>query len=194
MSAEEFAELQPEFEKLAATVPEKIDFGGEQISGETANVFARISGESSGSPEVVPLMRGTDGQWIYGDRENQEIVRRDGKEFFLKARIDTHHREVEAMLLKLATAEAAYGSQHNGQYAEMPALLQSRPALREDVESAQTLGYDFQITLGKDGKSYKVNAEPVRYGRTGNLSFYMDQGGIQKKDTGGKRYQPPGKK
>jgi rare lipoprotein A (peptidoglycan hydrolase) len=193
LSAEEFAELQPEFEKLAAAVPEKIEYGGEQISGDTATVFARVGGENA-QMEVITLMRSESGAWIFGDAENQAIVKRDGKEFFLKARIDTHHREVEALLLKLANAEAGYQVQNGGQYGDMAALLASKPALREDVESAKTLGYSFQITVGKDGKSYKVSAEPLRYGRTGLLSYYMDQTGMQKKDTGGKPYNPPVKK
>ena len=70
LSAEELAELQPEFEKLAAAVPEKIEFGGEQISGDTATVFARVGGESA-QLEVIPLMRGAGGAWIFGDAENQ---------------------------------------------------------------------------------------------------------------------------
>ena len=193
LSAEEYAELQPEFEKLAGAVPEKIEFGGEQISGDTATVFARVGGESS-QLEAITLMRGADGTWIFGDAENQAIVTRDGKEFFLKARIETHHREVEALLLKLANAEAGYSVQNGGRFAEMPALIASKPALREEVESSQTLGYTFQITLGKDGKSYSVRAEPTRYGRTGLLSYYMDQSGIQKKDTGGKPLSPQVKK
>lgn len=188
LSAEEFAELQPEFEKLAGAVPEKIEFGGEQISGDTATVFARIGGEAQ--LEAIPLMRAAGGAWIFGDAESEAIVKRDGREFFLKARIDTHHREVEALLLKLATAQAGYSAQHGGQFGDMAALVAGKPALREDVESAKTLGYNFQITLGKDAKSYKVNAEPVRYGRTGLLSYHMDQAGIQKKDTGGKPYNP----
>jgi hypothetical protein len=193
LSAEEFAELQPEFEKLAAAVPEKIEYGGEQISGDTATVFARVGGENA-QMEVITLMRGDGGAWIFGDAENQAIVKRDGKEFFLKARIETHHKEVEALLLKIANAEAGYSVQNGGQYADMAALLASKPALREDVESARTLGYSFQITVGKDGKSYKVSAEPARYGRTGLLSYYMDQTGMQKKDTGGKPYSPSVKK
>ena len=193
LSAEEYAELQPEFEKLAGAVPEKIEFGGEQISGDTATVFARIGGENS-QLEAITLMRGADGAWIFGDAEDQAIVKSDGKAFFLKARINTHHKEVESLLLKIANAEAAYSVQNSGRFAEMPALLASKPALREDFESSQTLGYTFQITLGKDGKSYRVNAEPTRYGRTGLLSYYMDQGGIQQKDTGGKPLNPQVKK
>ena len=196
LSAEEFTELQPEFEKLAGAVPEKIEFGGEQISGDTATVFARVGGENS-QLEAITLMRGGSdggGGWIIGDAENREMVKNEGKQFFPRRRIETHHLEVEALLLKMAGAQAEYGARHGGQYAEMPALLQSKTGLREDVESAQTLGYHFQITLGKDGKSYKANAEPVRHGRTGLLSYYMDQNGMQKKDTGGKPYNPPVKK
>ena len=193
LSAEEFAELQPEFEKLAGAVPEKIEFGGEQISGDTATVFARVGGESA-QLEAIPLMRGADGAWIFGDAENLAIVKRDGKEFFLKARIETHHKEVEALLLKIASAEAGYSAQNGGRFAEMAALLSSKPALREEVESSQTLGYTFQITVGRDGKSYSVSAVPVRHGRTGLFSYYMDQNGIQKKDTGGKPLSPQTKK
>jgi hypothetical protein len=193
LSAEEYAELQPEFEKLAGAVPEKIEFGGEQISGDTATVFARVGGESA-QLEAIPLMRGTDGGWIFGDAEDQAIVKSDGKAFFLKARINTHHKEVEALLLKIANAEASYSVLNGGRFAEMPALLAGKPALREELESSQTLGYTFQITLGKDGKSYSVRAEPTRYGRTGLLSYYMDQSGIQQKDTGGKPLNPQGKK
>jgi len=192
LSAEEYAELQPEFEKLAGAVPEKIEFGGEVISGDKATVFARVGGENV-PLEAITLMRGSDGRWIFGDPEAQEIVRRDGKEFFLKARIETHHKEVEALLLKIVNTQAGYAAEHNGQFADMRVLLESKPALHEDVESAQTLGYQFQITLGKDRKSYQVNAEPLRYGRTGLLSYYADQTGMQKKDTGGKPYNPPKK-
>lgn len=194
LSPDEFEDLRPEFEKLAAAVPEKIEISGEQISGDTATVFAKVGDDAGAQTESIPLIL-VDGQWIFGDRENQEIVRRDGKEFFPKARIETHHAEVGNMLLKLAAEEALYASQHGGVYADLPTLLQSgKPSLREDVEAAQSLGYQFQITPGKDGKSYHANAEPVRYGHTGRLSFYMDAGGIQKKDTGGKPYNPPAKR
>ncbi len=193
LSADEYAELQPEFEKLAGAVPEKIEFGGEQISGDTATVFARIGGENS-QLEAITLMRGDGGGWIIGDAENLELVKREGREFFPRRRIETHHLEVEALLMKLANAEAGYSAQNGGRYAEMPALIASKPALRDEVESSRSLGYTFQITLGKDGKSYRVNAEPIRYGRTGLLSFYMDQTGLQKRDMGGKPLNPQVKK
>lgn len=186
LSAEEFEELRPEFEKLAAALAaEQLEISGEQISGETATVFVKMGQQT----ESVPFIR-LGGAWTFGDRGNYEAVRREGREFFLKARVETHHQEVRNLLLKLANAEALYASQHGGQYADLDALVRSKPGLREEMEAAATLGYSFRISLGKDGRSYKLNAEPTRYGRTGRLSFYMDAGGMQEKDTGGKPFNP----
>src|SRR5947208_7149109 len=44
LSAEEFAELQPDFEKMGAAIPEKIEISGEQLSGDIATVFVKIAG------------------------------------------------------------------------------------------------------------------------------------------------------
>ena len=193
LSAEEFAELQPEFENMAAVAPEKIEFGGEQISGDDATVFARVGGENA-ELTALPLIRSSSG-WIFGDRIDQELVLRDGKEFFPKARITVHHKQVEAVLFDIVKAQLVYSVQHGGgKFADLPTLFKTNPGLAEDTNSANPLGYKFQLALGKDGKSYKINAEPLRYGRTGLLSYYMDQTGMQKKDTGGKPHNPPGKK
>lgn len=193
LSAEEFAELQPEFENMAAAAPTKIEFGGEQISGDDATVFARVGGENADMTSL-PLIR-SGGAWIFGDRTDQELVLRDGKEFFPKARIAVHHKQVEAVLFDIVKAQLVYSVQlGGGKFADFPTLFKTNPGLAEDTDSANPLGYKFQLALGKDGKSYKINAEPVRYGRTGLLSYYMDQTGMENKDTGGKPYHPPGKK
>jgi len=193
LSAEEFAELQPEFENMAAAAPEKIEFGGEQISGDDATVFARVGGENS-DMTALPLIRSSGSGWVFGDRVDQELVLREGKEFFPKARITVHHKQVEAVLFDIVKAQLVYSVQHGGGFADLPTLFKTNPGLAEDTDSANPLGYKFQLALAKDGKSYQINAEPVRYGRTGLLSYYMDQTGMQKKDTGGKPYNPPMKK
>ncbi|MCA1629764.1 MAG: hypothetical protein LC774_05350 [Acidobacteria bacterium] len=72
-----------------------------------------------------------------------------------------------------------------------PEIEKLVPALREDVESVATMGYRLSLTLASDARSYKVNAEPARYGHTGRLSFYMDATGRQEKDNGGKPFNPP---
>lgn len=186
LSAEEFEELRPDFEKMAAAVPEKIEVSGEQTSGDIATVFVKIADVDKSGQEAEPvgLMR-DGGAWIVGDKENQAIVKKAGKQFFFQARIETHHSEVQAVLQRINLAQIAYASQHNNIYADFPTLIASG-LVPKDIEGSDTTGYHFHLTLAKDAKSWTAGAEPVRYGRTGRLSFFMDQTGIRSADVGGK--------
>jgi hypothetical protein len=194
LSAEEFEELRPDFEKMAAAIPEKIDVNGEQTSGDISTVFVKIAdADKADQPEPVGLIR-EGGVWIVGDRENQEIVRRTGKQFFFQARIETHQSEVQAMLQRISLVQLAYASEHNNTYADLPTLI-TAGLVPKDIETSDTTGYHFHLALAKDAKSWTAGAEPVRYGRTGRLSFFMDQTGIRSADIGGKLLTlPPEKK
>ncbi len=197
LTSEEFEELRPEFEKLGDAVPPEIGIYGEQISGDRATVFAVISTDPGAKQEAIDVIRVGD-EWVVGSRENYETVRREGKELFFKARIDTHHEELRKVLLKIANAEAVFAAQNGGRYADLASLTSTessmRLGLRDDVDAVQTLGYRLALTVAPDGHSYKVNAEPVHYGRSGRLSFYADAAGMQEKDTGGKPFNPPAAK
>ncbi|MDT7542463.1 MAG: hypothetical protein QOE33_2367 [Acidobacteriota bacterium] len=197
LTPEEFEELRPEFEKLGDAVPAQIGIYGEQISGERATVFALISTEPSAKQEAIDVIRVGD-QWVIGSRENYETVKQAGKELFFKARVDTHHEELRKVLLKIANVEAIYAAQNAGHYADLASLTASesgmRLGLREDIDALSTLGYRLAISLSPNGKGYKVNAEPLRYGRTGRLSFYTDATGMQEKDNNGKPFNPPAAK
>ncbi|MCA1614045.1 MAG: hypothetical protein LC800_07825 [Acidobacteria bacterium] len=83
LSAEDFEELRPEFEKMAEGVPEQLEFTGEAISGDQATVFVRSLTEP-GKLDEHPVIRSR-GAWIYGNKENQQAVEKDGREFFFKA-------------------------------------------------------------------------------------------------------------
>lgn len=201
LSAEDFEELRPDFEKMALAIPEKIDVSGEQVSGDIATVFVKIAdADKAAEAEPVGLMRdggsggsGSGGAWIIGDKENQEIVRKAGKQFFFEARVETHHSEVQAMLQRINLAQIAYASQHNNLYADIPTLI-AAGLVPKDIETPDTTGYHFHLTLAKDAKSWIAGAEPVRYGRTGRLSFLVDQTGIRSADTGGKLLILPAEK
>ena len=194
LSAADYEELRPEFEKFASGMPDAVQITGEQISGDEATVFARLAGDPAGKIDAHPVLR-VGGVWVYGNREAQQAVGREGRDFFFKARIETHHEEVQAVLQRIAEAEALYASKHGGQYAALDALVrESQLSFREEMRLAESLGYTFRVTLGDGNRSYKVNAEPVRYGRTGKLSFVWQDGVLQRKDTGGKPYNPPRKK
>jgi hypothetical protein len=186
LSEQEMNELRPDFEKMGSVIPEKIEVSGEQISGDTATVFVKIADadKSATEPEPVTLVRDA-GVWIIGDRDNQQVVRQAGKQFFFEARIQTHHSEVQDVLQRINLAQIAYASQHNNLYGDLPALI-SAGLVPKDVEASESTGYRFRVTLSKDAKSWTAGAEPVRYGQTGRLSFRLDQSGLRSADTGGK--------
>lgn len=184
LSAAEIEELRPDFEKMAAGA-EKIEVKGEQLSGETATVFVKMTDDTAEAPPApVPLLR-LDGQWIVGERDDYELVRQGGKDFFFKTRIEVHEGEVKEMLQRIQLAEIAYSAQHDGSFADIPTLV-AAALLPKDLEGTESTGYRFTIRVMKDGKSYSVNAEPARYNRTGRLSFYMDKSGLKSADVGGK--------
>jgi hypothetical protein len=191
LSAEEFEELRPDFEKMAAAVPENVTISGEQISNDTATVFVRIAAGDDAAAQAEPITLTRRGnEWIIGDKDNEKIVLANGKEFFIKARIDTHHGEVQAMLERISLAQIFYSKQHNDQFADLQTLTNAT-LVPKDIEGTDSTGYRFHITVAADKKSYTAGAEPVRYGRTGRLSFYLDDKvGIKSRDTGGKPYIP----
>lgn len=181
----EFDDLRPDFERLASAIPEKVDISGEQISGEAATVFVRVKDDDSKEQaEPITLIR-LNGKWIVGDKENQEIVKKAGSEFFFNARIDTHHSEVQELLQRISLAQLVYSQQHAGKFGDMPALILAG-LIPKDLEGTETTGYRFRITVSSDGKSWTANAEPAQYGRTGRLSFFMDQSGVRNGDVAGK--------
>jgi hypothetical protein len=189
LSQQEFDDLRPDFEAMAAAIPEKVDLTGEQISGDAATVFVKVKdSESGGQAEPVSLIR-VDGKWIIGDRANQTVVNSAGKNFFFNARIETHHQEVQNMLQRIALAQAVYGPQHNGQFGDLAALI-TAGLVPKDLEATQSTGYRFRILLSADRKSWTAAAEPAQYGRTGKLSFFMDQTGVKSGDAGGKPLPP----
>jgi hypothetical protein len=181
----EFDDLRIDFERLAAVIPEKVDISGEQISGETATVFIRVKDEDAKEqPEPVTLIR-LDGKWIVGDRDNMEIVKKAGTAFFFNARIDTHHTDVQDMLQRISVTELVYAQQHGGRFGDLAALILAG-LVPKDLEGTESTGYRFRVSVSADGKNWTATAEPVQYGRSGRLSFFMDQSGIRSGDVGGK--------
>src|SRR6185295_13981298 len=86
LSAQEFDDLKPDFDKMAIAVsekiPEKVDITGEQISGDVATVFVKVV-DADGKEKIEPAsLIKIDNTWIVGDRENLEMVRKEGKKFF----------------------------------------------------------------------------------------------------------------
>lgn len=186
----EFADLRMDFEKMAGAIPEQVNITGEQISGEIATVFVKVKDDANkDQAEPITLIL-TNGSWVVGDKENQQIVAKEGKAFFFNARINTHHAEVQAMLTRISLAQLLYSQQHAGKFADLPTLVLGG-LIPKDIEGTDSTGYRFRITASADGKSWNAAAEPAHYGRTGKLSFYMDAQGVRSGDVGGKPLPVP---
>jgi hypothetical protein len=185
----EFDDLRLDFERLAAVIPAEVNINGEQISGETATVFVKVQDDDNKEQaEKVELIR-INGKWIVGDRDNLEIVKKAGSAFFFNARIDTHQTDVRDMLQRISVAQLVYSQQHAGKFGDMPALILAG-LIPKDLEGTETTGYRFRIRISSDGKSWSASAEPAQYGRSGRLSFVMDQSGLRNGDVAGKPLTP----
>ncbi|HEV7746540.1 MAG TPA: hypothetical protein VGO56_16200 [Pyrinomonadaceae bacterium] len=194
LKPQELEDLQPDFEKMATAITERmpanVEVSGETISGDLATVFVKVldaDGKEKMEPAGLFLL---DGSWIVGDREGFEIVKKAGKKFFFNARIDAHHDDVQDMLTRISLALLLYSQQHDGKFADLPTLI-AAGMLPKDLEGTESTGYRFQITVPPDFKTWTAQAEPAQYGRTGKLSFFMDAAGVRSGDTGGKPLTPP---
>jgi hypothetical protein len=189
LSAQEFEDLRPDFEKMAAAVSEKIpatvDITGEQISGDVATVFVKVV-DADGKEKIEPAsLIKINNSWVVGDQESLRMVQQAGKKFFFDARINAHHSDVQDMLTRISLAQVAYSQGHNGQFGNMAELI-TAGFIPKDIEGPETTGYRFQVVRSADGKSWYATAEPAQYGRSGRLSFYLDASGVRSGDAGGK--------
>ncbi len=189
LSTQEFDDLKPDFDKMAVAVsekiPEKVDITGEQISGDAATVFVKVV-DADGKEKIEPAsLIKIDNTWIVGDRENLEMVRKEGKKFFFEARINAHHSDVQDMLTRISLAQVVYAQGHNGQFGNMAELV-AAGLIPKDIEGPESTGYRFQVMRAPDGKSWYATAEPAQYGRTGRLSFFLDASGVRSGDSSGK--------
>ena len=180
LSPQEFEELRPDFEKMALAVsekiPDKIDVSGEQISGDVATVFVKVL-DADGKEKVEPaaLMK-LDNTWIIGDKENLELVKKAGKQFFFEARINAHHADVQDMMTRISLAQVLYSQNHNGQFGNTAELV-AAGVVPKDIEGTDSTGYKFQINRAADGKSWYATAEPAQYGRSGRRTGWSGRPG-----------------
>jgi len=190
LKPKEFEDLRPDFERMAAIIPEQVNIRGEQVSGDIATVFVKVkTGDDLEQAEPITLIL-VDGAWIIGDKENQAIVKKAGKQFFFNARINAHHNDVQDMFTRISLAELLYSQQHNGLFADLATLI-AAGLIPKDLEGTESTGYRFHVNAPAGRKTWNAAAEPAQYGRTGRLSFFMDASGVRSSDVGGKPLAPP---
>lgn len=192
LNAEEMEDLRPDFEEKAAVIPDQVEISGEQISGNIATVFVKVPiNESTPQTIAQPVTLIKSGSaWIIGDEANQAIVKKAGRRFFLDALILQHHSDIEDLLKRVIAVQIVYAQQHDT-FGDLAALI-GAGLVPKAAGDPKDLGYNFRVTVGKDGKTYLAGAEPTRYGHTGKLSYWMDQTGtIRSLDNGGKPISGP---
>src|SRR6266481_1381582 len=192
LNTQEMEDLRPDFEEKAAAIPDPVEISGEQISGDIATVFVKVPISDTtpqNTSQPVTLIK-TGGAWIIGDEANQAIVKKAGRRFFLDALITQHHSDIEDLLKRVIAVQIVYSQQH-GIFGDLAALINAG-LVPKAAGDPKELGYNFRVTIGRDGKTYLAGAEPVRYGHTGKLSYGMDQTGtIRSLDNGGKAVSAP---
>jgi hypothetical protein len=192
LSADEMEDLRPDFEQKAAQIPEQIEVTGERIQGNIATVFVRVPVTDS-TPQITsePVnLLSSGGGWIIGTETDLAEVKKKGRRFFLDALIEQHESDIEDLLKRFLAVQLVYSQEHKGVLGNLQELIAANLIAKESGDP-KAIGYTVHLTITPDGKGYVAGAEPTRYGRTGKLSFWMDQtGNIKKADNGGKPLNP----
>jgi hypothetical protein len=192
LTAEEMEDLRGTFEARAAQIPPEVDITGEQITNNIATVFIKVP-STEASPQItsqpVTLIL-NNGAWIIGTEADAATVKKAGRRYFLDALITENEGSIEDFLKGLIGIEAIYAAQHNGAFADFPALIKAG-LLSQDAVDPKIIGYNLRLVLGPDGKTFIAAGEPTRYGHTGRLSYWMDQtGNLKNLDNKGKPLSP----
>jgi hypothetical protein len=181
LTAEELKDLEPDFARTFAAIPDKIEPSGEQITGETATVSLKFGG--TGEPRPVGLVR-VGGEWLVGDQETLTLVNAQGRAFFFNARMLVNEGEASEMLQAIVGAEILYSRKFAGKNAPLPELIRMG-GVPKDLEDGETSGYKFVLTVSADATTFLATALPLTYGKTGKVSFYVDINGLHGEDLKG---------
>ena len=156
LSAQELEDLRPDLEKMALAVSEKmpgnIDVSGEQISGDVATVFVKVLDAAGKEKVEAASLIKINNAWIVGDKENLDLVKKAGKQFFFEARINAHHNDVQDMMQRIALGQVLYSQTRNGQFGNLAELV-AAGVVPKDIETTESTGYRFQINRSADAKS-----------------------------------------
>ena len=181
LSAAELQELEPDFARTFAQIPDRITPQGEQVAGDTATVTLKFA--DADEPQAVALIH-VGGEWLVGDQAAMTEVKQQGRAYFFNARMLANEDEVVDMLQHIIGAEVIYGRKYTGRCAPLAELIRLG-GVPKDMETGIVNGYRYTMTLSADQSSFTALAVPVVYAKTGRLSFYADLNGIRAQDLKG---------
>jgi hypothetical protein len=177
----ELQDLDADFARTFAEIPDKIEPSNEQISGQTATVALKFGAATE--PQQVTLVR-VGNEWLVGDKETLTLVNSQGRAFFFNARMLVNEGEAYEMLQRIIGAEIIYSRKFEGKNATLPELIRLG-GVPKDIEDGEASGYQFALTVSADAKSFFATALPTSYGKTGKISFYGDINGVHGEDLKG---------
>lgn len=171
----EVKDLQVDFGHLSRSIPTNFVINGEIIVGEKATVTINLPDEDTGEmiTQEIKLRREGDFWTILTlDENTEQAVKKQGKNYFFALRIDTHHKEAKSMIERIFKAQLIYSAQNGGTYGNIQTLV-NKGFLPEDIQTSTTTGYNYNIELSADKKTYDATAIPEIYGKTGKLSYLL---------------------
>jgi hypothetical protein len=176
LSEAEMEDLRPDFEPLAQQVPAEIEINGEIITNNLATVTAKMPNEETGALELKEFrLRRENDKWLIltADEAAENVVKKEGKNYFFMLRVDIHHAEAREMMGRIAKAQMVYALQSRGFFTDMQTLI-AQGLLPDDIQNPVSTGYRYSIMLSPDRKRHAATAEPAVYGKTGKLSFILE--------------------
>ena len=123
----------------------------------------------------------------------EQLIKKEGKNYFYQLRIETHEDEARSMLERISKAQIA-SLATKGTFGDIQSLIDEK-FLPSDIKSAESTGYNYAVNISDDKKRYTATATPAQYGRSGRLSFVFQTDGrhipkIVSKDNGGQPLKP----
>lgn len=175
LTNDELSDLQLDLAPLAAQIPDDLKINGEIISGNYATVTAHLPDNETKELKLQQLRLRKEGNfWVLltVDEAAEPAIKREGRDYFFKLRLQTHESDAKAMLERVAKAQMVYSLQNAGKFTDLGGLV-AAGLLPEDAMTADSTGYNYVISVAADALNYVATAEPKTYGKTGKLSFLL---------------------
>ncbi len=193
LTEDELKELQIDFAPLANQIPADVAINGEIISGSVATVTVKLPDNETDKLDLQEIrLRKDKDVWVIMtvDEATEKVIAKEGKNYFFTLKIATHHEEAKAMLKRIDKAQMVYSMQNRGQYGNIAALVE-KGFLPDDILTADSTGYVYDIQLTAEKNTFKAVAEPAVYGKTGKLTYWFEvnptkKAILQSKDFNGK--------
>ncbi|CAN5831520.1 hypothetical protein BH20ACI4_BH20ACI4_13700 [soil metagenome] len=176
LTEQELKDLQVDFSNLAKIIPGEIQISGEIVTNDKATVMAKLPDHAAGKTELKEFkLEKQNGGWLIlmVDGTQETEIKKQGKNYFFALRIEVHHSEVEKMMDRIYKAQLVYSLQNGGEFTEFKSLIEKN-LLPDDVQSPDSTGYKYNLSLSSDKKQYIVTAEPAAYGKTGKFSYLLN--------------------